>query len=171
MNQAPRRVNPFKYLSPVSTMITKSLIARAPRNPVPWIPLRRPLHEATVSLVSTAGISMKGDPPFDTEGERRNPWWGDPSYRLIPRTATEADISVSHLHIEAAYIHEDLDVALPLRRLAELEAEGLIGRAAPSHYSFMGYLLDATEFLEVSIPAIIERMRREGVDVAVFVPV
>lgn len=171
MRSLPRHVDSFKYLSPASTMITKSLIRQAPRDPVPWAPLRRPLHEATVSLVSTAGISMKGDAPFDAEGERRNPWWGDPSYRVIPRTATEADINVSHLHIEAAYIYEDLDVALPLRRLAELEAEGLIGRAAPSHYSFMGYLLDATEFLEVSVPAIIEQMRRESVDVAVFVPV
>jgi len=166
-----RSVDSFKYLSPASRAISESMIARAPREPVPWTPLSRPLSASTVSLVSTAGISMKGDPPFDAEGERENPWWGDPSYRIIPREATEADIDVSHLHIETAHIYEDPDVALPLRRLGELEREGFIGRAAPSHYSFMGYLLDPTEFLEVTVPAIIERMRRERVDVAVFVPV
>ena len=171
MRSLPRHVDSFKYLNPASTTITKALIRKAPRVPVPWAPLRWPLHEATVSLGSTAGISVKDDPPFDAEGERRNPWWGDPSYRVIPRTATEAGISVSHLHIETAYIYDDLDVALPLRRLVELEAEGLIGRSAPSHYSFMGYLLDPTEFLDVSVPAIIEQMRRESVDLAVFVPV
>jgi len=147
------------------------MIAMAPRDRVPWTRLPRPLREATVALVSTAGLSMLADPPFDAEGERQNPWWGDPSYRVIPRTATEADIVASHLHIEPAYLQQDLDVALPLRRLAEAEAEGRIGRVAPSHYSFMGYLLDPTEFLERSVPAMIERMCAEDVDAAVFVPV
>ncbi len=161
----------FKYLSPASAMIVKSLIALARREPVPWTSLRRPLNEATVALVSTAGLSVKGDPPFDAEAERRNPWWGDPSYRVIPRDTAEADIVASHLHIETAYLYEDLDVALPLRRLAELEVEGVIGRSAPSHYSFMGYLLDPSDFLEATVPAIIAEMRRDGVDAAIFVPV
>lgn len=164
-------VDSFKYLNPASAAMIKSMIARAPNETMSWAPLRRPLGEATVTLVSTAGISLKTDAPFDAEGERRNPWWGDPSHRVIPRTATAADIVVSHLHIEGAYIGDDLEVALPLARLAELEREGRIGRAAPSHYSFMGYLLDPTEFLASTVPAMIDRMKRENVDAAVFVPV
>ena len=109
-----RVVDSYRYLSPASEAIVKTMIALAPRDPVPWTPLRRPLSEATVALVSTAGLSMLADPPFDAEGERQNPWWGDPSYRVIPRTATEADIVASHLHIETGYIQQDLDVALPL---------------------------------------------------------
>jgi len=134
-------------------------------------PAATPIGEATVALVSTAGLSTLADAPFDAEGERQNPWWGDPSYRVIPRMATEADIVASHLHIETAYLQDDLDVVLPLRRLAEAEAEERIGRVAPSHYSFMGYLLDPAEFLERSVPAMIERMRAQEVDAAVFVPV
>lgn len=164
-------IDSFKYLSAASTMIVKSLMARAPRDPVPWAPLRRPLEEATVALLSTAGISMKSDPPFDAEGEGHNPWWGDPSYRVLPRTATAHDVAVSHLHIDTRYITEDLNVALPLDRLAELERDGEVGRAAPSHYSIMGYLLDPTEFLASTVPALIARMRAEGVDAAVFLPV
>lgn len=171
MSAATRPIDSFRYLSPPSARIVRTMIAMAPRDPAPWTPLPRPLGEATVALVSTAGLSMLADPPFDAEGERQNPWWGDPSYRVIPRTAAEADIVASHLHIETAYLQQDLDVALPLRRLAEAEAEGWIGRVAPSHYSFMGYLLDPTEFLERSVPAMIERMRAEAVDAAVFVPV
>ena len=171
MSPQNRIVDSFRYLSPASKAIMKTMIALAPRDPVPWTPLPRPLSEATVALVSTAGLSMLADPPFDAEGERQNPWWGDPSYRVIPRTATEADIVASHLHIETGYLRHDLDVVLPLRRLAEAEAEGRIGRVAPAHYSFMGYLLDPTEFLERSVPAMIKRMRAEEVDAAVFVPV
>lgn len=165
------RVNSFKYLNPVSTMIVKSLIARAPTDPVRWAPLRRPLREATIALISTAGLSLKGDAPFDAEGERRNPWWGDPSHRVIPRTATASDVVASHLHIETRYLAEDLNVALPIERLAELEQRGQIGRSAPSQYSFMGYLLQPEEFLTRTVPAMIERMRAEAVDAAVFIPV
>jgi D-proline reductase (dithiol) PrdB len=171
LSAATRTIDSFRYLSPASAKIVKTMIAMAPRDPVPWTPLPRPLGEATVALISTAGLSMLADPPFDAEGERQNPWWGDPSYRVIPRTATESDIAASHLHVDTAYLQQDLDVALPLRRLAEAQAEGRIGRVAPSHYSFMGYLLDPTEFLERSVPAMIERMRAEAVDAAVFVPV
>ncbi len=171
MTSRIRPVDSFRYLSPGSTEIVKAMIAMASRDPVPWTPLPQPLREATVALVSTAGLSMRADPPFDAEGERLNPWWGDPSYRVIPWTATEADIVASHLHIDTAYLQQDLDVALPLRRLAEAETKGRIGAVAPSHYSFMGYLLDPTEFLERSVPAMIDRMRAEAVDAAIFVPV
>lgn len=164
-------VDSFRYLSQASTAIVKMLIANAPKDPVPWTPFSRPLTEARIALVSTAALSMRINRPFDTEGERANPWWGDPSYRIIPRTATERDVVASHLHIETAYLEQDLDVALPLRRLAELEDEGIIGPAAPSHYSVQGYLLDPTEFLATSVPAIVERMKRDEVDAAVFLPV
>jgi hypothetical protein len=147
------------------------LIARSSASPVPWTPLRRPLEEAAIALVSTAALSMRGEPPFDAAAERANPWWGDPSYRVIPRTATERDVVASHLHIETAYLELDLDVALPLRRLAELQAERFIGGSAPSHYSIQGYLLDPTEFLATSVPAIVERMKQESVDAAIFIPV
>jgi D-proline reductase (dithiol) PrdB len=167
----PHTVDPFKYLSPASTAVMRSWIAGAPRGPVPWAPLQRPLEEATVALVSTAAIALRSDPPFDAEGERRNPWWGDPSHRVLPATATARDVRAWHLHIETAYLEDDLDVALPLARLGELVSMGLVGRSAPSHYSFMGYLLDPTEFLASTVPAMVAGMQREGVDAAVFVPV
>jgi len=121
-NSPHRVVDSYRYLNPASRAIVKTMIALSPRDRLPWTPLPRPLSEATVALVSTAGLSMLADSPFDAEGERQNPWWGDPTYRILPRTATEADIVASHLHIEIAYIQQDLDVALPLRRLAEAEA-------------------------------------------------
>src|SRR5919198_1161305 len=83
MSSTTRRVDSYKYLSPASTRIVQSLIARAQRETARWTPLRRPLSEATVSLVSTAGISLKGDPPFDVEGERRKE--PSPIVRLLGR--------------------------------------------------------------------------------------
>ncbi|MBN1209075.1 MAG: hypothetical protein JXB05_29725 [Myxococcaceae bacterium] len=60
---------------------------------------------------------------------------------------------------------------LPIRRLEELQAEGVIGGVAPSHYSFMGFLLKPREFLERSVPAMIARLKQEAVDVVALVPV
>jgi D-proline reductase (dithiol) PrdB len=164
-------IDSFKYLSPTSAAIIRMLIDRGPKDPIPWTPLPLPLTDATVALVSTAALSIGTDTPFDTESERANPWWGDPSYRVIPRTATERDIVASHLHIENAFLKQDLDVALPLRRLEELARSGVVGRVAPSHYSIQGYLLDPTEFLGTTVPAMVAQMKREAVDAVVFVPV
>jgi D-proline reductase (dithiol) PrdB len=123
-----------------------------------------------VALISTGGIALKTDRPFDQEGERKNPWWGDPSYRIIPQTARTEDIRVYHMHIDPALGERDLNCLLPVERLEELVAAGKVGRAAPSHYSFMGYILDPRELLAKSIPAIIEHLREDAVDVVVLVP-
>ena len=100
----------------------------------------------------------------------RDPWWGDPSFRVIPRTATECDVRAYHLHLDNRYVEQDLNCALPLARLLELERAGEIGRSAPSHYSFMGYILQPETLLERSTPAMIERMRGEHVDIVLLAP-
>ncbi len=60
---------------------------------------------------------------------------------------------------------------LPLCRLKELEQAGEIARSAPHHYSIMGYLLSPEQMLRESIPAIIECLRQDQVDVVLMVPV
>jgi D-proline reductase (dithiol) PrdB len=57
-----------------------------------------------------------------------------------------------------------------MRRLGELAAESVVGRAAPTHYSTMGYILDPTELVEKTAPAIAARMHIERVDAAALVP-
>jgi D-proline reductase (dithiol) PrdB len=138
---------------------------------IPFSPLRKPLSSCTVALVSSAGLSLRGDKPFDAERERQDPWWGDPSFREIPLGTTEKDIRISHLHIDPAPITQDLDVTLPLRRLGELAAEGFVGRAAERHFSIMGYILRPDVLLGETAPAMAARMRAESVDAALLVPV
>ena len=98
-----KRVDSFRFLSLPSKRIVKAWIAREPARDIPWTPLGKPLAEAVVALVSTAGAALRTDPPFDQEGERRNPWWGDPTCRVLPRDATERDVALYHLHIDTSY--------------------------------------------------------------------
>jgi hypothetical protein len=58
-----------------------------------------------------------------------------------------------------------------MRRLAELAAGGVVGAPAPTHYSIMGHILEPTELVETTAPAILDAMRAERVDAAVLIPV
>ena len=166
-------VDPWRFAGPFLSRVLGGAIPDEPSHgPIPWAPLRVPLSEAKVALLSTAGISMRDDRPFDMELERRNPMRGDPSHRRLRADAKSADVVANHLHIDTGYIRRDLDVALPLQRLRELVDAGLVGAMAESHYSTMGYQGNDTSELEAkSAPAIAERMRSEEVDLALLAPV
>ena len=164
-------IDSYRFLDFAARQVMKAWAARQKPGVIPFTPLRRPLSECTVALVSTAGIALNEDKPFDQEGERRNPWWGDPTFRTIPVGTSERDVRIYHLHIDPRFGQDDLDVVLPMRRLSELVDEGMVGRVAPTHYSIMGYILEPTELVEKTAPAIAEYMRDEAVDAAALVPV
>jgi hypothetical protein len=151
--------------------IVTAWTAREREREIPWTPLSKPLSQARVALVSSAALALNDDAPFDQEGERRNPWWGDPSFRVLPRDTQTGDVKCYHMHIDVSVPERDLDSVMPLGRLAELESEGFVGTSAPSHYSFMGYILKPEELLERHTPAMIERLKREEVDAVLLVPV
>jgi D-proline reductase (dithiol) PrdB len=162
----------LQFLDGASKRVIRSWISREEQQlPIPWAPMRKPLSESRVALISSAAVRLTGDRPFDEEAERENPWWGDPSYRVIARGTRSDDVRLHHLHIERSYGESDLDCVLPLTRLEELSEAGVIGEPAPSHYSFMGYLLRPEEFLRTSVPALVARMKAEAVDAALLVPV
>lgn len=164
-------IDSYRFLNFASRQIMKAWAGRQEPGVIPFTPLRKPLRECTVALLTTAGVARRDDRPFDQEGERLNPWWGDPSFRAISLGTTEKDIRVYHLHIDPRFGEADLDVVLPMRRLTELAGEGVIGLPAPTHYSIMGYILDTEELIAKTAPAIAERMRAEQVDAAALVPV
>ena len=163
-------VDSFRFLDPLTERVLKSWIARETPRPIPWTPLSKPLAECTVALLSSAGIALKGDRPFDQEGERRNPWWGDPSHRVLPLDTTAQDVGVYHLHINPSFGLQDLNCLLPLQRLKELVAVGMVGRAAAHHYSIMGYILEPEVLLRETTPAIIAQLRAEHVDAVALFP-
>jgi hypothetical protein len=168
-----REVDPWRF---TGDFLSKVLSARIPDQPshapIPWTPVSRPLSESKVALLSTAGLSMKGDVPFDMEMERRNPVRGDPSWRALRADASSATIEANRLHIDTGYILRDLNVALPLDRLRALVERGLVGPLAETHYSTMGYQGNDTSVLETkSAPEIAARMKGEQVDLALLAPV
>ena len=168
---ATKPVDSYRFLDGMTKRMVKSWVGLGTPADIPWTPLAKPLSDCTVAMVSSGGVALKSDRPFDLDIERRDPWFSDPCYRVIPRETVAEDIKVYHLHINAAFAEQDLNCILPLQRLAELQASGVIGRVAPSHYSYMGYTLRPQRLLDESVPAMISRLKQENVDAVVLVPV
>lgn len=173
MTASARTVDPWRFAGTFLKNVLSAGIPDQPSyEPIPWAPPAKPLSEAKVALLSTAGLSMKSDPPFDMDFERKRPTRGDSSWRALSANATADTIDANHLHIDTSYVKRDLNVALPVDRLRELVAAGRIGAIADTHYSIMGYQgNDPSQLVEKSAPEIAASMKAEGVDIALLAPV
>jgi hypothetical protein len=141
-------VDPWRFAGGfLANMLGKSIPEEPSHAPIPWTAFEKPLSGAKVSLLSTAGISMKDDEPFDMEFERQHPTRGDSSFRRLRADATSGQIEANHLHIE-------------------------VGSLADTHYSIMGFQgSDSSQLENESAPAIAEIMKSEEVDLALLAPV
>ena len=164
-------VDSYKWLPPSLKGYYQNMSIPAPES-MPWTPLAKPLSEATIALVTTAGINVRGvEPPFDYEREQSEPMWGDPTYRRIARDVRQEQIQTGHLHINNDDIADDFNVALPLQRMIELEREGVIGALAETNYSFMGYQPDTREWSDRHGPEVAQKLKDERVDGVILTPV
>jgi D-proline reductase (dithiol) PrdB len=137
-------------------------------DPVPWAPLRRPLAESRLALVSSAGFVLPGQERF-----RVNLSGGDGSFREIP---SDTDIaSLTDTHHSPSFDHHgmvlDPNLAFPIDRVRELAAAGRIGEVSPRHLSFMGSITAPGRLIRDHAPAAARRLLELGVDVALLVPV
>jgi D-proline reductase (dithiol) PrdB len=171
MHAADKIVDGFRFMPPsLRAWISRDIPAEEFKGDIPWTPMQKPIRETNFSLITSAGINAKTDPPFNVEREKREPAWGDPTSREIPKTATEADIDVNHLHINTDYIRQDINVMLPLARFREFENEGTIGRLAPTCYSYYGFQMDPKVMLEETMPKVAAKMKRERVEAVLLTP-
>lgn len=171
MSDNSNEVNGFRFMPPsLGAWIGKDIPKEEYQGDIPWTPLQKPIEQTRFTLMTTAGISMKSDPPFNIEREKQEPAWGDPTFREIPNTAIESDIDVSHLHINTDYIYQDLNVMLPLARFREFEFDGIIGSLTPTCYSYYGFQMDPKVLLEETMPKVALKMLSEGVEAVVLTP-
>jgi D-proline reductase (dithiol) PrdB len=136
--------------------------------PVPWTPLARPLASCRVAVVSSAGLVLPDQRPFDAAVRG-----GDPSFRQIPADADLATLVESHRSrsFDHSGIGKDRNLALPLDRLRELAASGRIGEVNGRHLSFMGSLTAVGRFLRETAPEAAAWLVEDRVDAALLVPV
>ena len=122
-----------------------------------------PAAEATVAIVTTAGLMRPGE-----KG------WGmaDQSFRVFDRD--ESDLICGHLspNFDRSGFVADPNVVFPIQRLEELAADGTIAACAPRHLSFMGAQDETMATIRSdSGPAAAKLLREDGVNVVLLTPV
>ncbi|MBI4459873.1 MAG: hypothetical protein HY648_07425 [Acidobacteria bacterium] len=128
----------------------------------------KPLGQSKVALITTAGLTLPTQPPFDPSIKG-----GDFSYRWIENTVSVQDLASSQRSksFDRAGIQQDPNLCFPLDRFRELAAESVIGGLNHRHLSFMGSLTAPGRLARLTAPQAVEELRRDQVDLAFLVPV
>ncbi len=134
---------------------------------IPFARLRKPLAQCTVALITTGGIHLPEQTPFDME----NPD-GDASYRELPGNVDMQRIAITHKYYDHTDADTDLNVIFPLTHFRDLVSRGVIGALAPRHFGFMGHIegaqlpiLNGRTAQEVAT-----KLRADRVDIAFLTP-
>jgi D-proline reductase (dithiol) PrdB len=128
----------------------------------PMVPVHKQVSQSTIGLLVSLGARVSGQEPF----QRTN----DLSYRLIPRGVPSAQIVFEHATPARFWADEDLNVAFPRDRMAELEAEGTIGALAPDAVSILGSITRWDQLATAMAPRSRDEFTRQNVDLVLVVP-
>jgi D-proline reductase (dithiol) PrdB len=123
----------------------------------------KPLHEATVAIVTSAALHRSSDAGFQP---------GETEYRLLPSEARDLVLGHWSPNFDRTGVALDLNVVFPIDRLEELAANGTIGAVAPRHASFAGNQPDDVATIRLdSGPRAAAELKADGVDIVLLTPV
>ena len=133
---------------------------------VPLARIRKPLRECRIALITTGGVHLRDQPPYDMADPR-----GDPTFRIIPAETPRARLAITHDYYDHADAERDLNILLPLGLFRELAARGWIGALATC-YGFMGHIEPphVATLLEVTAPQVAGKLKQERVDAVLLTP-
>jgi hypothetical protein len=154
---------PLRYLDLINR-VTADLppMPIATLGPPALTPLARPLARARIIIVTSAGVRLSSDPPF----ERVN----DLSFRRIDAGVEPGQLSPSHPTPVRGPGERDVNVVFPYQRLRELATEGMVGEPTPYHLSFLGTIKRLTALVTGPAMAMAAAAREAGADAALLVP-
>lgn len=131
----------------------------------PFTPMRRALPMLNLALISSAGAYIDGTEPFDTSTND-----GDTTFREIPIEVEAGDLLYAARGYDAAAVRQDRNTQIPIERLLEYEANGVIGRLNEVWWTLNGFIPNARLVAEELAPQIAERLHRYEVQAALLVP-
>ena len=128
-----------------------------------WTPLSKPLSESKLGFICTGGIYSAGQTAFHFKD--------DTSYRAIPTDVNVEDLRATHFAYDLTDAREDINVVFPVEQLRTMVDEGVIDSLAPDAYTLMGGIYSTRRVVEELIPALVDRVLADEVDVVLLVPV
>ena len=146
----------------------------------PFTPLRKPLSESRLALVTSSGHYVQGrDPePFGVKNMSQKEaaerivefLRSEPQMSSIPIDTPPERLWVRHAGYDIRAAQADPNVAFPYERLWELERDGVIGELLPDAYSFVGACAQM-RLLKRTGPEWVRMLQEQRVDAALLVPV
>lgn len=130
------------------------------RRAIPYTPFDRDLSDTTVALVSTAGVHLRSQEPFDPDG--------DGSFRSIPSDSATADLMITHTHYDHDQADRDVNCVFPIDRLREMVADGALKALNPEFFGMMGYTLRMREVIDLTAPEIARRLERSPTELVLL---
>jgi len=131
--------------------------------PPEWTPVKKPLSQGRLGVLSTAGGYVRGQVAFHYKD--------DTSLRAVAKATPRGEIRFAHL--TENYLvdpRQDPDCILPLAPLRRLEAEGAIGELADPVLSCMGGIYSQRRVREELIPAVAGHFAAAKIDLALLIP-
>ena len=130
----------------------------------PWTPFKRTLKESTIALISSGGIFIDDQEPFD-------PWAiNDLSFREIPKDTSFDRLKLHHNYFDHRDALKDLNCLFPLERLQELKRSGIIGNVAPKAVTLgMGRLYKRTALQTETAPKIADNLKEQKADAVLLI--
>ncbi len=137
-------------------------------DPTPVAALRRPIREARIAVVTSAGLHTPEQYGFNSSIRL-----GDTSFREIPGDVDAQTLIESHTSdsFDHAGVEADRNLVFPLDRLRELAAAGEIGKLNYRHFSFMGSIINPRTLIDETAPEVARQLRVDGVDAVLLTPV
>lgn len=135
-----------------------------------WEPgarLAKPLAQSKIALISSAGVHLPGQVPFDLDFRG-----GDFSFRELPNDLDLRQLKIAQRSsdFDQTGAKEDANLVFPLDRFRELVDRSVIAELNYRHFSFMGSISAPGRLLSDSAPRVAELLIEDGVDAAFLVP-
>lgn len=143
----------------------RSLAAAPEMETIPWAPLSKPLSACRFAIVTTGGVHLKSQTPFDMTNDGYD--W---SYREVPSATPVSELMVTHNHYDHEHVDRDINFMLPLDRFRELAAERIIGGLGPRCFTFYGYIRDPAALAATTAREVADHLKKDAVDAVFLTP-
>lgn len=128
----------------------------------PIAKIKKSLNDSKVAFITTAGVHLKEDKPFDVNG--------DYNFRTIPGDVDFSDLTITHNHYDTEEALKDINCVFPLERLRNLRDEGFIRDVSPRNFGLMGYITDLDSLTNITVPNIADMLVEDNVDIVLLSP-
>jgi len=133
----------------------------------PWAPLATKINQCRLALVTTGGVRLRSQRPFDMKSPD-----GDPGFREIPNDTPFTDLRITHDYYDSKDAEEDINIVFPVQRVAELKQAGEIKTVNHRHFSFMGHIKGhhIDTLVKKNAPKVAAALKRDHVDIVILTP-